>query len=75
MKHRSLWPGVVLAAMLVAPVVPSRAAEPAAPATAALISQAELLSHIDKKDLDVTCPAPAMSRTTSWPRSCRNSAN
>jgi phage shock protein E len=54
MKHRSLWPGVVLAAMLIAPaVVPSRADEPAAPATAALISQAELLTRIDKKDPDV----------------------
>jgi rhodanese-related sulfurtransferase len=39
--------------MLITAVVPSWAAEPAAPANAALISQAELLAHIDKKDPDV----------------------
>jgi rhodanese-related sulfurtransferase len=40
--------------MLIAPaVVPAWAAEPAPPASAALISQADLLTRIDKKDPDV----------------------
>jgi phage shock protein E len=52
MKHRFLWPGVVLTMLIISAVLPSRAAEPA-PANAALISQAELQARLDKKDPDV----------------------
>jgi phage shock protein E len=52
MKHRFLWPGVVLTMLIISAVLPSRAAEPAH-ANAALISQAELQARLDKKDPDV----------------------